>query len=103
MQTFELKEFFAAVVCMEDGPLKPDPAPVRLALSQLGVQHAWLVGDTPDDVRAARAAGVVPIGVRAPGDPASVDGRLLAAGAARVVAGVGALPVLEGPPPVDLE
>jgi histidinol-phosphate aminotransferase len=103
LQTFELKEFFAAVVCMEDGPLKPDPAPVRLALSQLGVQHAWLVGDTPDDVRAARAAGVVPIGVRAPGDPASVDGRLLAAGAARVVAGVGALPVLEGPPPVDLE
>src|SRR6185369_10857630 len=50
------------VVCMEDGPLKPDPAPVRAALRGLGVAHAWLVGDTPDDVRAARAAGVLPLG-----------------------------------------
>ncbi|HZO15264.1 MAG TPA: aminotransferase class I/II-fold pyridoxal phosphate-dependent enzyme [Polyangiaceae bacterium] len=51
-----------ALVCMEDAPPKPDPKPVRLALEQLGVERAWLVGDTPDDVRAARACGVVPIG-----------------------------------------
>ena len=59
---------FETVVCMEDGPAKPDPAPVRLALSRLGAARAWMVGDTPDDVRAARAAGVVPLGVLAPGD-----------------------------------
>ena len=51
-----------ALVCMEDAPAKPDPRPVRLALERLGVERAWLVGDTPDDMRAARACGVVPIG-----------------------------------------
>ena len=34
----------------------------------MGVTRAWMLGDTPDDLAAARAAGVVPIGVIAPGD-----------------------------------
>ncbi|MCB9741650.1 MAG: TIGR01548 family HAD-type hydrolase [Alphaproteobacteria bacterium] len=84
-----IAELFPVVVCMEDAPLKPDPAPVRLALAQLGVEAAWMIGDTPDDLRAARAAGVVPLGVCAPGeaDPAP----LLAAGAARVLSPLTAL------------
>jgi HAD superfamily phosphatase len=53
---------------MEDGPVKPDPAPVKRALQQLGVRHAWMIGDTPDDMNAARAAGVVPLAVVAPAD-----------------------------------
>lgn len=74
----------SAMVCMEDGPLKPDPWPVRRCLELLGVTTAWMVGDTVDDVRAARAAGVVPLGVCAPGDRG--DGSaLIAAGAARVL------------------
>lgn len=48
--------------------MKPDPGPVRLALARLGVDRAWMLGDTSDDLVAARAAGVVPIGVVAPGD-----------------------------------
>lgn len=68
LQHFGLTHLFGAVVCMEDGPLKPDPAPVQEALRRLGVGRAWLVGDTVDDLRAARAAGVVPIGVPAPGE-----------------------------------
>jgi phosphoglycolate phosphatase-like HAD superfamily hydrolase len=67
------------MVCMEDAPAKPDPASVRLACSRLGVERAWMVGDTPDDIAAARAAGVVPIGFGA--EPEA----LLAAGAARVL------------------
>ena len=74
---------FEVVVCMEDGPAKPDPAPVRAALASLGVRRAWMVGDTPDDVRAARAAGVVPLGICAPGDTDPAP--LSAAGAARVL------------------
>lgn len=69
-------------VCREDGPLKPDPWPVREALRRLGVGSAWMLGDTVDDVRAARAAGVVPIGVLALGN--TDEQALLAAGAARV-------------------
>lgn len=79
-------DLFAAVVTMEDAPSKPDPAPVRLALERLGAHHAWMLGDTPDDVAAARGAGVLPIGVVAPGeDPASAAAALRAAGAAAVL------------------
>jgi phosphoglycolate phosphatase-like HAD superfamily hydrolase len=53
---------------MEDAPAKPDPAPVRLALERLGVQRAWMLGDTPDDLVAAKAAGVLPVGVVPPGE-----------------------------------
>jgi len=56
------------LITRDDAPLKPDPAPVRLALETLGVQRAWMLGDTPDDLAAARACGVIPIGVIAPGD-----------------------------------
>ena len=43
------RRLFPTVVTMEDAPLKPDPAPVRLALERLGVATAWMLGDTPDD------------------------------------------------------
>ena len=65
---------FATVVAMEDAPSKPNPAPVRLALKRLGVRRAWMVGDTLDDMRAAAQAGVLPIGVAAPGDEAPAGG-----------------------------
>ena len=79
-------EFFRALVCLEDGPLKPNPEPVRTALSRLGVQRAWMVGDTPDDIRAAAAAEVVPFGIVAPGDdPDRAAAALLDAGAAAVI------------------
>jgi len=87
-----LSGLFEVVVCMEDAPIKPDPAPVKLCMSLLeqrgGVRGgAWMVGDTRDDVTASRAAGVVPIGVVAPGDDVTaVTGALLDAGAGRVFA-----------------
>jgi HAD superfamily hydrolase (TIGR01548 family) len=64
----DITDLFHTVVTMEDAAAKPDPASVRVAMERLGVRHAWLVGDTPDDIRAARSAGVLPIGVPAPGD-----------------------------------
>jgi HAD superfamily hydrolase (TIGR01548 family) len=77
---------FSVVVCMEDAPSKPDPAPVASALRQLGVSTAWMVGDTPDDLRAAREAGVLPIGVGAAGDDRKRATKMLtAAGAALVL------------------
>jgi histidinol-phosphate aminotransferase len=86
LDRFGLSPLISARVCMEDGPSKPDPTVVRLALERLGVRRAWMVGDTVDDVRAARAAGVVPIGVIAPQDePTLTTDSLLRAGAARVL------------------
>lgn len=86
LDRFGLTPFVSACVCMEDGPSKPDPAVVRLALNRLGVDRAWMVGDTVDDARAARAAGVVPVGVVAPqDDPGRTRDTLLRAGASRVL------------------
>jgi histidinol-phosphate aminotransferase len=63
-----IEDLFAAVVCLEDGPVKPDPAPVLEAMRRMKVSRAWMVGDTPDDVNAAAGAGALPISTIAPGD-----------------------------------
>jgi len=80
---------FRATVCMEDAARKPDPAPVRLALARLGVRSAWMVGNTPDDVRAAAGADVIPLGIVAPGDDLVATATALTeAGAAHVLSDV---------------
>jgi histidinol-phosphate aminotransferase len=84
LERFGLMEGTSALITRDEAPLKPDPVPVRLVLETLGVSRAWMVGDTPDDIVAARGAGVVPIGVVAPGDdPARAKETLR--GAARVL------------------
>ena len=56
---------FGAVVGAGDASAdKPDPAPILLALSQLGRdpdRSVWYLGDTALDMRAARAAGVTAV------------------------------------------
>jgi HAD superfamily hydrolase (TIGR01548 family) len=86
LDRYSLRGLFAAMVTMDDGPLKPDPAPIRLALERLGAACGGMIGDTPDDVRAARAAGVDAVGVVAKADePRRARGALLGAGAAHVL------------------
>jgi HAD superfamily hydrolase (TIGR01548 family) len=80
LDRFHIGRFFGAIVTREDAPSKPDPAPVRLALTRLGVERSWMIGDTVDDISAAREAGVLPIGVAVPGDDRSA-----LAGSARIV------------------
>lgn len=87
---FDLADYFEAVVCMEDAPRKPSPEPVELLLERMGVRKSasdiWLVGDTPDDMRAAAAADVRPVGVVAPyEEAASMRPALLEAGATVVL------------------
>jgi histidinol-phosphate aminotransferase len=85
LQTFDLGDLFQVVISMEDGPAKPDPFPVQRALHELGLERAWLLGDTPDDIQAARAAGVVPLGFVAREKAAAIGPTLLSSGAARVL------------------
>lgn len=61
---------FAPQVCADDVARgKPDPEGLRLIQAACPGRRCWFVGDTVDDARAARAAGVTFIGVVAPGHP----------------------------------
>jgi HAD superfamily hydrolase (TIGR01549 family) len=58
--------FFGAIVCGgETTRRKPHPEPLLLALGRLGVapQDAVYVGDSPEDVHMARAAGAFAVGI----------------------------------------
>jgi phosphoglycolate phosphatase len=53
-------------VCGGEGPaLKPNPAPILLALAPTHVapKDAWVVGDGVQDIDAARAAGAMSVAV----------------------------------------
>ena len=92
LDRLQITDLFTTVVCLEDAPGKPDPAPVNLALANLGVTRAWLVGDTVNDVAAARAAGVLPLGVVPPGENFPGYPDLLArAGAGRILSSLAEL------------
>ena len=61
---------FDPVITVED-VARPKPAPdglLRIAELAPG-RKLWYVGDTPDDARSARAAGVAFIGIAAPSNP----------------------------------
>ena len=89
IRRFELGGFFSSCVCLEDAPQKPDPAPARLAMSQLGLgasSKVWMVGDTPDDMACATRAGIVALGLLAPGDAVEpTEFALRQAGAQRIL------------------
>ncbi len=65
---FGFEGLFETMICMEDGPLKPDPWPIQAVMQAMSVKTAWMFGDTRDDMVSSRAAGVLPFGVLAPGD-----------------------------------
>lgn len=59
-------DLFAVTITGDDvSAAKPDPEPVTAAVEALGLQpsQCFYVGDGPNDVRAARAAGTVTVGV----------------------------------------
>jgi HAD superfamily hydrolase (TIGR01548 family) len=84
LEHFGIKHLFKATACMEDG-IKPDPAPLHKALKALKSKTALMFGDTVDDCRAAVAAGVIGVGVVAPGHSGELDTPILTAAGASVV------------------
>lgn len=70
LKKFDLENLFDVVIAMEDYPpqkAKPDPYPINLALEKLGRASAIYVGDSVDDMIAAKRANVRPIGCIYPG------------------------------------
>ena len=65
LEVVGLASFFEVVVSAEDTPLlKPDPAPLRFALSLLGAETvgAAMAGDTAHDIIAGQALGMRTVG-----------------------------------------
>jgi HAD superfamily hydrolase (TIGR01509 family) len=94
LREHKLAPLFCAKICGEDAPRrKPHPAPIRMALGQLGIPApaCVYVGDAPEDVEMAHRAGVRAIGVLG-GSP--VPDRLLAASPDHILETIGELPAL---------
>lgn len=86
----DLDSMVDVLVAREDAPLKPDPRGVELALDRLGIRTAWFLGDTEDDLLAARRVRgrrVLPVGVVPTGsvDSSRLRRRLRDAGAGVIV------------------
>jgi phosphoglycolate phosphatase len=66
VQALGLERFFGAMVCGgETAHRKPDPEPLLVALGRLGVAptETAYVGDSPEDVAMAKAAGAFAVGI----------------------------------------
>lgn len=70
LRKFQVDTLFDVIVAMEDYPpekAKPDPYPIKLALEKIGKKLAVYIGDSVDDIVAAKLAGVRAIGFIPPG------------------------------------
>jgi len=64
-----LEHLFDTCVCMEDGPAKPHPHILLKACEAMGItpsRQVLMVGDTPDDIKAAISAGCTAVAVVTP-------------------------------------
>jgi HAD superfamily hydrolase (TIGR01548 family) len=60
LNRFKISELFQSIVCMEDTTFgKPKPDSILLAIEQLDVEKTIYIGDSPNDVIAANAAGIM--------------------------------------------
>ncbi|CAI5739091.1 unnamed protein product [Peronospora destructor] len=91
-----IEDLFPVQICMEDSPPKPSPEPILLALKALGVraEDAAIIGDTVDDIIAARKAGTIAYGVLTPQVHAKSVLEQTPAAIAKVLEQVGASVVL---------
>lgn len=65
----EVLEFFDVIITMQDYPedkAKPNPFSINLALQKLGRKNAIYIGDSIDDMKAAKNAKIKPVGVMPP-------------------------------------
>jgi phosphoglycolate phosphatase len=65
MAAMDMSKYFSAITAGGDGPLKPAPDPLLRIFGELAVNasDSWMVGDGPQDIGAARAAGCTSIAV----------------------------------------
>ena len=73
------------IITLEDTKMKPSTEPVNLALTKLNIKRAMMIGDTPDDIISAKKAGILPLGILAPGADDQAKSSLIKSGAGRIL------------------
>ena len=64
LEQFHLVPFFDAIITLQDvRQTKPDPEGVYLAMQQLQVKQALMIGDNGSDIEAAKKAGIYSAGM----------------------------------------
>lgn len=69
LDRFDVNDYFDVLITMDDippGKRKPEPDGILKALRSLKTDQAIYVGDSIDDMKAAAAANIVPVGILAP-------------------------------------
>ncbi len=94
LEQLGMSHFFAAIVGGDTTPtLKPDPAPLHAMIAAAGGGRTLFVGDSDNDILAAKAAGVANVAVSfgyIMGEPEDLDADALIAGFDELV------PLIEG-------
>ncbi|OQX88033.1 hypothetical protein B6D60_02755 [candidate division KSB1 bacterium 4484_87] len=88
LSRFEAENYFDVLVAQEDTPPgrgKPEPDGILLAMQKLGVKTAAYLGNTIDDMRAATAAKIVPVGILPFGETEKNQADLLRAAGAKFI------------------
>jgi len=90
LRKFKIRDMFGSVVALEDvkGRDKPDPLGIQMTMKALGVKRAVYLGDNVDDMKAAKAADIVPIGVIFGKDAEGIKRMLAAQGAKEIIMSV---------------
>jgi HAD superfamily hydrolase (TIGR01548 family) len=88
LNNFATRAYFDELITVDDlppGQGKPNPLGIKKIMTRLGVNTACYFGDTIDDMQAAAAAGIMPIGILNSAFPAMEQERLLKQHGARQV------------------
>lgn len=92
LDRFGMAKYFPVIVAMEDVPpekAKPSPFGLLKAMGLLGCGRGYYAGDTVDDMRSAKAAGIRSIGILPPQDKSLyLKGQLCDSGAETVISDV---------------
>lgn len=76
LETLGMTDYFIAIIGGDTTPaLKPDPTPLRAMVKAAGGGRTLFVGDSDNDIDAAKAAGIPSVAVSfgyVPGDPAAL-------------------------------
>jgi HAD superfamily phosphatase len=66
LNRFKMETLFDVLITLDETPKnrkKPHPFGIIKALKELNVSNGFYFGDTVDDMKAAQAAGIIPVGI----------------------------------------